>query len=307
MLKNNSKLLYTFASIVLLGMLSACSDTASSSEETVQLGGENIEIPYMGDGSTARSLVLAEVLEDAGYDVTRTRVEASGPLYASTAENTDTLHASGRFPSTDKAYLDKYGNNLEVYNDENLIDDAAASLVVPEYMDDISSIEDMKDNKELGESVDWTITGTDPRNGVMINTEDGLEDNDLDDWDLSENSELYMLTELQNKYEKQEPIIITGWQPHWIFEEMDLKMLDDPGNIYGGEDEYINLVFNKEFKKEHPAAYLIATRMAKDWNEEYEQAMMKQIIVEGENQERVAEEFVEDNSNKVDKWQRNIE
>ena len=43
-------------------------------------------------------------------------------------------------------------------------------------------------------------------------------------------------------------------------------MLKDPDKIYGKEDQHINLVFNKEFKANHPAAYTIATRMSDDWN-----------------------------------------
>ena len=40
-------------------------------------------------------------------------------------------------------------------------------------------------------------------------------------------------------------------------------MLDDPDKIYGSGKEH-NLVFNKNFKNNHPAAYKIATRIAND-------------------------------------------
>jgi ABC-type proline/glycine betaine transport system substrate-binding protein len=35
-----------------------------------------------------------------------------------------------------------------------------------------------------------------------------------------------------------------------------------PDNIYGNNNQHIDLVFNKDFKEAHPAAYTIATRMA---------------------------------------------
>src|SRR5699024_1178476 len=140
---------------------------------------------------------------------------------------------------------DKYEYEKEDNESENIIDNATDYLAVQTYMEDVDSINDLKDNKDLGKSVDWEIIGIDPRTGIMKNTEKGLEDNDLDKWELKEGTELSMLSELQEKYEKQAPIIITGWQPHWIFNELDLKLLKDPDKIYGNNDDHINLVFNK--------------------------------------------------------------
>ncbi|HLR59036.1 MAG TPA: glycine betaine ABC transporter substrate-binding protein [Pseudogracilibacillus sp.] len=288
-------------------LLVACSGETASNDSNIAIGGEDIEIPYSDAGSTVRSLVLAEVLEDIGYDVTSTQVGATGPMFASTAENKDTLNTSGWFPSTDKEYLDKYGDDIEVYESENFIDNATVSLAVPTYMEDVDSINDLKDNKDLGKSVDWEIIGIDPRTGIMKNTEKGLEDNDLDKWELKEGTELSMLSELQEKYEKQAPIIITGWQPHWIFNELDLKLLKDPDKIYGNNDDHINLVFNKGFQDEHPAAYKVATKMASDWTEEDEEKLMKQIFVKGESAEKVATDFVDDHTHRIDKWKQDIE
>ena len=44
-------------------------------------------------------------------------------------------------------------------------------------------------------------------------------------------------------------------------------MLKDPDKIYGNNKQHIDLVFNHNFKEKHPAAYDIATRMAKDWDQ----------------------------------------
>ncbi|GAB4074247.1 hypothetical protein GCM10028778_17500 [Barrientosiimonas marina] len=305
--KSNFKIAGLIIALSLSGLLAACSGGTSSTDGNVEIGGEDIEIPYIGAGSTARSLVLAQVLEDVGYNVTSTQVGATGPMFASTAENKDTLNTSGWFPATDKAYLDKYGDDLDIYDSDNVIDNASLSLAVPEYMDDVESINDLKDNKDLGKSVDWTIVGIDPRTGIMKNTEKGLDDNDLDKWDLKKGTELSMLSELQEAYKNQDPIIITGWQPHWIFNELDLKMLKDPDKIYGGNDDHINLVFNKDFQAAHPAAYKIATRMADDWNKEDENKLMKRIFVKEENAEKVAEDFVDDHTHRIDKWKQDVE
>src|SRR5699024_5705495 len=128
----------------------------------------------------------------------------------------------------------------------------------------------------------------------------------LDKWDLEDGDERSMLSKLEESYKKQEPIIITAWKPHWVFDEMDLKMLDDPDKMYSGDDEHINLVFNKKFEKEHPAAHKIATRMAEDWSKEDEEKAMKRIFVDGDDGQKVAEDFVDDHSHTVDKWKKKI-
>ena len=43
-------------------------------------------------------------------------------------------------------------------------------------------------------------------------------------------------------------------EPSWFSKELDVKMLKDPDNIYGN-NQHIDLVFNKDFKEAHPAAY----------------------------------------------------
>src|SRR5699024_3743511 len=255
----------------------------NNGEETVELGGEDITIPYVAwAGSTSRSPVLAKALEEVGYNVSLDQVEG-GPMWTSVADDEDTLSATAGLPATHGEYLDEYEDDVEVYDEDtlsskawytasyeeyldeyeddvevydeaNLVDTAPLSLTVPEYMIDeydIESIEDLKDNEELGEDLDWTITGIDPGAGIMENTEKAIENYELDDWNLQESSEAAMIADLQEKYENEEPIIVTGWEPHWIFADMDLEMLEDPDEIYGGEGDQIQMIFNKDFEEAH--------------------------------------------------------
>lgn len=196
--KKTMKSLGLVVTLMLVVLLSACGNDNSDSDSATELGDKKIEIPYKGDNSAARSLVIAEVLEDAGYEVITTPMSASGPMYSTTSENANAFNASGIFPSTDKSYLNKH-SNLEVYDKKNLIDKAKVSLAVPKYMDDVDSIDDLKDNKDLGKSVDWNITGTDDRNGVMKETNEALQDDDFKDWNLKTSSDEEMLSELQKK------------------------------------------------------------------------------------------------------------
>ena len=95
-------------------VLSACGNGGSGSSDDGNTSlGKEVTIPYIAsDNSTPRSLVIAEVLKKAGYDVTTTPVQASGPLYASVSQDSDSFHASGIFPSTDKSFYNKFKKSI---------------------------------------------------------------------------------------------------------------------------------------------------------------------------------------------------
>lgn len=305
MLKQRSfKLVGLITTLLLALMLSACSN---GSDDTKSLGKKEIDIPYVAsDNSTVRALVIAEVLEKVGYDVTTIPVQASGPLYATVSENSDSFHASGIFPSTDKEYYNKFKDDINVYDTNHFISDVKVGLAVPKYVEDINSISDLKD-KEFGDSVDWKIQGTDARNGVMKLTKKELDSDDLKRYSLEEASDQTQFEAVQKAYGAEENIVFTGMIPSWFHKETDYKLLDDPNRIFGRDSEHIDLVFNKDFKRKHPAAYTIATRMADDWNQKDEEELAKKIFVNNERPEQVAKDYVEDNDNKVDDWLEGIE
>src|SRR5690606_16697922 len=130
-----------------------------------------------------------------------------------------------------------YQDDLEVVGE--FVAKAPLALTVPAYMEDVNSIEDLQGNEELGEAVEWEIVGIDPGAGIMQNTELALEEYGLENWTLTSSSEAAMLSELQSRIKNEEPIIVPLWKPHWAFAEMDLKMLEDPKGIYGGDGDRI--------------------------------------------------------------------
>src|SRR5699024_619894 len=126
-------------------------DNGNNDADGIELGGKDIEIPYVAwAGSTTRSPILGKVLEEVGYNGDVKQVEA-GPMWAATADDEDTLNATGWLPATHGDYQEQYEDDVEIYEESNLIDKAPLALTVPEYMEDVNSIEDLKGNEELGE------------------------------------------------------------------------------------------------------------------------------------------------------------
>ncbi|MFE8695475.1 glycine betaine ABC transporter substrate-binding protein [Cytobacillus sp. FJAT-53684] len=150
----------------------------------------------------------------------------------------------------------------------------------------------------VGENVDYKIIGIDPGAGLMKATANVLDEYELDDWTLVEGSGAAMTAALKKAYNKEEPIIVTGWSPHWKFSKFDLKYLEDPKGTYG-DAENIHSIARNGLAEDHPSAYKVLDQF--NWPEEDMNAVMVQIT-DGEDPEKAARNWVDENSDKVAKW-----
>src|SRR5690625_619427 len=300
--------LFSFIMLLVLAMvLAACGDSegedegsqgSDDSELLLELGQESISIPYVAWArETISTHLLAAILEDVGYDVDVKQVEA-GPMFTGVAEGTEDFHTSAWLPATHANYWEEYEDDLVKVTE--VLDKAPLALTVPSYVEDINSIEDLKDNTEFGDSVDWKIIGIDPGAGIMQNTQIVLEDYGLDNWSVVESSEAAMLTELRAAIENEEPIIVPLWKPHWIFGVEDLKMIEDPQEIYGGEGDQIYTVARKGLDEDAPAAY----KVLENYTETYElvEELMPLVHDEGQDPADVAKQYLGDNPDMLEQW-----
>ena len=112
-----------------------------------------------------------------------------------------------------------------------LVSLASASLLLAACRGDDSA--DSGDEK-LGEKLNYTITGIEPGAGITATTERALEEYDnLDGWELETSSTAGMMGQLDSAIDNEEPLVITGWTPHYMFEQYHLKFLEDPEGVYG--------------------------------------------------------------------------
>src|SRR5699024_8715859 len=84
-----------------------------------------------------------------------------------------------------------------------------------------------------GEEMDFEITGIEPGAGVFKASEKAVEEYDLEGWEVQASSSGAMATALGEAIDNEEPIIVTGWSPHWKFAKYDLKYLEDPKGVFG--------------------------------------------------------------------------
>src|SRR5699024_2294372 len=151
----------------------------------------------------------------------------------------------------------------------------------------------------VGEEVDYTVVGIEPGAGIMGLTEDALEDyENLEGWEVLEGSTAGMLVELDSAIQNEEPIVVTGWGPHWMFVTHDLKYLEDTEGTYG-EPESIHTITREGLEEDMPEAYEILDNF--HWDIEDMEGIMHEAE-EGSSFEEAAQNWIDDNRDKVDEW-----
>lgn len=162
-----------------------------------------------------------------------------------------------------------------------------------------------KDNaseSSVGSSVNHQIIGIDPGAGLMKQTDQAMKDYALTDWKLVEGSSAAMAAALDKAYKAKEPIIVTGWTPHWMFAKYDLKYLNDPKGAFG-KDEEIHTIARKGLKEAAASAYAMLDRF--EWTPE-DMAVVMSAMVDGKKPEVAAADWVVGNASKVDTWVKDL-
>jgi glycine betaine/proline transport system substrate-binding protein len=96
---------------------------------------------------------------------------------------------------------------------------------------------------------------------------------------------------------KQE-IIVTGWQPHWMFQKYDLKYLKDPKKTMGSE-EAINTIARQGLKEDKPDAYKALDKF--HWTKEDMSSVMLDMD-NGMSPKKAANKWIKNHQSQVDSW-----
>src|SRR5690625_3674784 len=116
--------------------------------------------------------------------------------------------------------------------------------------------DDQGSNEENSDAAHITeIDGNGQGTGTMDNAQESV-DSDNMDLELTPSSEPAMVKKMKNAIEKEEPIVVTLWQPHWMFSEHDLKFLEDPKETLGAS-ENIHTMVRHGLEDDQPSAYAL--------------------------------------------------
>ncbi len=219
-------------------------------DKTVTLG----YLPSWTDGLSV-SWLLKDQLEKIGYTVEMEELTEAGILFTGLAAGDVDIFPSAWPEVTHAKYMEQYGDDIEDLG--TYYDGAVLTIAVPEYVDDINSIEDLKGQADRfgGE-----IIGIEPSAGLTEQTQSsmmpeyGLED----EYDLKTSSTAAMLTTLDAAVKNEEDIVVTLWRPFWANDTYPVKDLEDPKGAMG-EPEGLHPMATAGWADENPeAAELIA-------------------------------------------------
>ncbi|HET7931732.1 MAG TPA: glycine betaine ABC transporter substrate-binding protein [Rhodanobacteraceae bacterium] len=206
------------------------------------------------DSCVAGTDLLKGALEQAGYTVKTTSVTAA-MMFEGLANGDADAMVCAWLPTTHKAYYAKTKDRL-VEVAANLEGGATIGLVVPDYVT-IKSIADLA-KPDIAKKMDNRIIGIDPGAGEMELTQKVIQHYKLPE-KLIDGSDATMTAELGNQIRQHKWVVVTGWNPHWMWSRWHLRYLEDPDGVYG-QPESIYTLARKGLKQEHPNAYAILSR-----------------------------------------------
>lgn len=278
-----NKLFKTIAiAAVSLFTLAACGD--DNQQKPVK-----ILYPSWAEG-VAMTHLAEYVLDEKGFAVETTLIEP-GPLYAALSKGDADLYLDAWLPHTHKDYWERFGDKLEVVG--VAFDDASTGLVVPDYVE-IDSVAELNDNVDM---FDGKIYGIGSGAGIHSNTIRAIDEYPLNYEQLT-SSESSMMAELRRSIAAKEPIIITGWKPHYMWDLYDLKMLKDPKEVY--LIDQIEILSRQGFSDDHPEVASFFSKF--QFNSDQLHELMAMVGEDERNPKAGAKKFYEKYKDKIDSW-----
>ena len=213
--------LLVFTAMILSGKyILTPADPGAEKHQTVRIG-------YVSWAEGIAMTYLAKVLleEEMGCKVELVMADPA-PIFTSLAKGDLDFFLDAWLPVTHQTHMDKYGDVLIKLGTN--YEGARIGLVVPDYVD-VASIPDLGQSAAL---FGGSITGIDSGAGIMEATHRAIDVYGLG-MDLLTSSGAAMTASLKDAIQDEEPIVVTGWKPHWMFARWKLKFLDDPRRVYG--------------------------------------------------------------------------
>lgn len=252
---------------------------------------ESIKLVYVQwDSEVASSNVLAQAMRQHGYEVDLTPLDNS-IMWQSVANGQADASVSAWLPTTHGAQYKKYKNDIDIAGTN--LKGAKTGLVVPKYMD-VDSIADLQD--QAGKK----ITAIEPGAGVTKGAEKALKDYGIGDqgWQVTPSSSGAMTVALGKAIKAKQDIVVTGWEPHWMFQKYDLKYLKDSKQSFGST-ESLKTMTRKDLKQDKPDAYKVLKNFK--WTKEDMGEVMLDIE-NGKSAKKAANTWIKNNQSKVDAW-----
>ena len=215
------------------------SDEASSSGEASRPAMHFVYVNWVE--GIAITHLLHELLEDSlNVDVEMSRVNGGGVAFSSVASTSKVRVWSPETSGQDR--LDTLGYTYR---------GTSVGLVVPDYAP-LQSVGDLADYRA---ELDGEINGIEPGAAINEQTRRILDNNGIDGFQVVASSGPAMVAALQQAIDRRESIVITGWKPHWMWSQFNLRYLEgartDDTPVFGAPED-IYTVVRSGFADDYP-------------------------------------------------------
>lgn len=272
---------------LLLGAL-ICAPIMAQSATTLRIGTNN------WPENIAAANLWKILLEERGYEVELKEMSLE-MVYSAVASNALDIALEMWLPTTSKEHYERYKDNIVLQ--EPWFHNTSIGLVVPEYVPVDSIDELVEENQLFSYRGQPTIFGIEAGAAIMGVTEQVIDEYGLD-MQLLESSDAAMMAAFDDAYQRQEPVVVTLWSPHWAFSRYDLKYLDDPKGIYG-ETEEIFWLSTLDLPDDEPEL----VRWMNQWDMDDEQlGSLIAAINQADAAAEGAQQWIDENQDLVDSW-----
>jgi glycine betaine/proline transport system substrate-binding protein len=280
------------ALLILSFGFAACGGQEQSEESEGEDKSARLVYVNWAEGVAYTNLAKNVLEEKMGYEVEITTADV-GPAYTSVAQGDYDAFMETWLPVLHADYYDRFKDDIVDLG--HVYKNTKSGLVVPTYLEDINSISDLGENADM---FGGDITGIDAGAGIMSSTEQVIESYGLD-MNLVSSSGPAMTSALSRAVQNEEPIVVTGWDPHWMFGRFDLKFLEQDGEqIWGAGNIHIMGRTNLESEKPELAQFLRNMEFTTD-----ELADLMLHVNESENDvEEATMEWMMENEDVVEDW-----
>lgn len=274
--------------------LAGCSDTGQDDSRDLNIVTvnwiEGLALTYMQE----------QILEDSlDMNVDVREAQGGGVAFSSVAEGDRDFFNEAWLPTTHKASWNELNDKLQKLG--YTYRGTSGGLVVPAYMD----IEHVDELGRFRDALDGTINGIESGATVNDQARQVLENNGVDGFKVVASSGPAAWQALENAVDNEEPIVVTGWHPHWKWGSYDLKYLQgartEQSPVFGDSEDIFTLVDN-EFIDEFPreAVCFLQTFEAED---EALNSLMVAFNERGDtSKEEAAAQWIDNNPTYVNQW-----
>lgn len=273
-------------------VLAACGSGEKQSEGNTQGEGDKKDqtitfgvTPWTS--TTPPTKVASLILQDMGYNVEETNADVSS-IFIGITRGDINVFMDVWIPTHD-ILMEKYGDKVEDIAVSYA--DADSGLAVPAYLEDINSIEDLKGKEDQFEH---EMYGIEPGASITETLNETIDVYGLD-MEQVNSSEGGMMAQVMRLMQQEKPVVFYGWRPHTMFNKLDIKILEDPEELFPIPS--IHVITDTGLKEDAPEVY----EFFSNWSiplEDVEEMIVK--IEDGEDEEEVAREWIDNNQDKVD-------